>query len=359
MEPARPAHRMAMGLCRRPARIGCRQPRVRHRGPAHRHRVQQLRVRRGGPHHQPHAKPVRPRRRRPDAQHRRERQRHLERRLQPGRPHHRLRCHGQHRQLRLRRQWQPREQHARARQPEHPAHLHRGHRKQPSDGLCANHQRREQHQRHLRLQRQRRPRDRRPAQLRLRRRGPAGRRHHRRHRHQPDHALRAQRAGPARVQDRAAVPTEPGRRGRPGLHAKPDRVLHPAVEPRDEPGRAAGLHVCLRRARHADRRGGQRWHEQRRAGAVHLPADDQRPDADRSGDQRRHLCRAQRPPEYAAQAHRCERASGLAVGLQRVRGRQAHDGEEPVCRLGRGAESGRHGRVGGEVQPAVSGAVCG
>jgi RHS repeat-associated protein len=56
--------------------------------------------------------------------------------------------------------------------------------------------------------------------------------------------------------------------------------------------------------------GGQRRREQCGPGQLHLPADGERADADRGGDQRRHLCGAQRPPEHPAHA---QQRSGQAV----------------------------------------------
>src|SRR5439155_820732 len=55
-------------------------------------------------------------------------------------------------------------------------------------------------------------------------------------------------------------------------------------------------------------------------------SDGLRADADCGGDQRQHLCRPQRSPQHAAKNHRQPRSGGVAVGLLRLRRREAHYG---------------------------------
>jgi YD repeat-containing protein len=92
---------------------------------------------------------------------------------------------------------------------------------------------------------------------------------------------------------------------------------------------------------------------------LHLPADGERADADRGGDQRRHLCGAQRPPEHAAQAHERNGQAVWQWSYSAFGEDKPTTGEEPVCEPGHHTEPGHHQHLRGEVQPAVSGAVCG
>ena len=165
--------------------------------------------------------------------------------------------------------------------------------------------------------------------------------------------------GPARLQDRAAVPAQPGRRGRPGLHASLiaffTKLWSPSTTQAEQLGYA---YVYDEQGTLIAEVGSGGTNSAGQAQYIYLPtANGPMP-----------IAAVINGATYAVHSdhlntpRKLTNASGQAVwqwSYSCVRGRQADAGEEPVCESGGDAEPGHDGDLGGEVQPEVSGAVCG